>query len=364
MKCRICNEELVFFETVSGCRAEAVGTMLRSVPYTIAVGDLTLYECPQCGHIQAEYLLPEGFYDQYLPGSGLEQYTGSHIVLDQQFSKLSRLLGKEDGTLLEIGCGSGEALHYAGKYFSKCIGYDTSATECEIARNRFGDYGKYEIYNQPFDEHSGLTDEIDAVCSFQVFEHLENIITPLKEAYRTLKYGGVGLINVPNGQQIVSEGLYHQINYEHINYFSPYSLALLCMKCGFQIIDIETDHSAIEINAYVFKGEKKSLNESRENHKHRLMQELGGIDKYAIYGAGAKAMYYSSLMDFSKAAYLFDSDYRKIDKYISGLPIPVSKYDREKACFCDAIVIFATSYSEEISNMLRRDGFSGKIIIP
>ncbi len=77
---------------------------------------------------------------------------------------------------------------------------------------------------------------------------MEQLQEAVRYAYDILNEGGVGLINVPNGQQIFEEGLYHQINWEHINYFTPYSLALLCNSAGFEILLLESDYEAIELD--------------------------------------------------------------------------------------------------------------------
>ena len=73
--------------------------------------------------------------------------------------------------------------------------------------------------------------------TFQVFEHLTDLYSVLNYALEILEPGGVGLINVPNGQRIVEENLYHQIIAEHVNYFTPESLATMAKRAGFDLIE-------------------------------------------------------------------------------------------------------------------------------
>lgn len=337
--------------------------MLKTHPYIIETGELALYKCPNCGHIQAEYLLSPDFYDEYAAGYGINQYVGSHIVLDKQFKKLRRLINEKCATLLEIGCGTGNALKYAETYFDDYVGVEPSLIEYNIACQQ---HPNNKFYNNYFDDKFSLDQKVNAFCSFQVFEHLEDLYAPLKKAFDCLVDGGVGLINVPNGTQILEQGLYHQINFEHINYYSPYSLALLCKNAGFDIIDIESDSSAIEINIYVRKPPSiLSLNACREKQqkKLKLNEFLATVSSYAIYGAGAKTLYYSSLLtNTNKAKYLFDSNPEKENKYIAGISKPVCQYNIQRAMRCDAIVIFASSYAYEIINKLKNDGYLGKIV--
>ena len=133
MKCRICGNNVVFMETFHDCRKSEIGVLCKSKPYKMEVGDLELYQCEECGHIQADYLLSDDFYGDYEGGQGLDQYYGANIVVERQLSKLREMVKKENATLLEIGSGTGNALVHAGRFFDKCIGVDPSEPECEMA---------------------------------------------------------------------------------------------------------------------------------------------------------------------------------------------------------------------------------------
>ena len=55
--------------------------------------------------------------------------------------------------------------------------------------------------------------------------------------WEVLEDDGVALINVPNGEQILKNGLYHQLLLEHINYFSTQSIITLVKNAGFEVLD-------------------------------------------------------------------------------------------------------------------------------
>ncbi len=192
---------------------------------------------------------------------------------------------------------------------------------------------------------------------------MEQLKEALGYAYDILEEGGVGLVNVPNGRQILEEGLFHQINLEHINYFTPYSLTLLCKNAGFNILSLETDREAVELNIYVKKGSKCiPLDECRKKAREGLEQALSGCRTFAVYGAGAKTVVYSRLLVQDRMQYVFDSDPSKAGRYVAGLRLPVEQATKEKCSKCDAILIFASSYNHEIIALLKDFGYPGKII--
>ena len=357
----------MFRETVSHCRKDMLGLMVRDEPYKMRFDSMDIYECKKCGHIQAEYQLSAEYYNDYQAGAGQGQYYGENITIDKLLSKLYNL-SKGGEIALEIGSGAGTALIKAGQYFSKCIGVDPSERECIMAENAVNyapnrEGAQYHIICDYFGDETKIEDRIDAFYSLQTFEHIENLKNPLKKAYSLLNEYGVGLINVPNGMQIFENALFHQVLFEHINYFTPNSIATLCMECGFEIVDIEADMRAIELNVFVRKkGIRKKIDDQKKELQSKLNTELEGFDTVGIYGAGAKTVSFSTMIDISKVVHIFDGDRRKIGKYYCGLPIKVEQYGVEIASECDTIIIFASSYNDEIIRMLKENGYEGKIL--
>lgn len=57
-----------------------------------------------------------------------------------------------------------------------------------------------------------------------------------------------------------------------------------------------------------------------------------------------------------------DSNDDKVGKYISGVKKPIQKASRENVINCDAIIIMASSYNDEIIASIKKFNYTGKII--
>lgn len=211
--------------------------------------------------------------------------------------------------------------------------------------------------------------------SFQVFEHLDNLYIVLEYLYTILNEGAVGVINVPNGQQICTDALYHQITVEHINYFSPYSLAAMAKSAGFQILEIDNAVSTVELNIYVrkpclyeYSGNTflQVLQKQRSDLKDQMLhiKSKSNAPKITVWGAGAKSRRYFALLDKEiQLSHLVDSSADKVGMYVHGIDIPIELANKQIIDESDCILIFASSYNQEIMKTLHEEyNFKGKLI--
>lgn len=358
MNCRVCQHEMMPLELVKNCRAEHL--RYDSAPFVMRQADLLLYQCTHCTHIQLEYQLQQDYYQEYVGGStGFTQYHGNLNQTDSKILKLSRYAaGKRN--IIEIGCGTGRALEISKKYFTDCLGVEPSKNDAREAE-KLG----CSVLNAYFDPTLHLDQKFSAFQCFQVFEHLDDLYAVLNAAYDILEPGGVGLVNVPNGQEIVWQGYYHQVLAEHVNYFSPYSLAVMAHQAGFDVIEVESVADTIELDLYIRKQDAlPKMNEQKQRQMKLLTRLLEGHSVISIWGAGAKAHIYSALLDQTiKISHLMDGSPSNIGKYISGISIPIEPVSQRAVQESDVIVIFASSYNDEIIKSLReRHHYQGAII--
>lgn len=360
MKCRICDMPMQPYDEIDGC---SIGhTKLGDVPFIKATKKIKLWSCENCSHIQAENTLANDFYDNY------DMFETDEIMYYGEFKDINakrlcklRSFARSNDSFLDIGCGRGDLLKAGASLFQTCIGVEPSEIECQRARQ-----SGFEVINSYFNESCKFDRQFTTFASTMVFEHLERPLETIKSAYNILSDRGCGLINVPNGQLITSMHMYDQIISEHINYFTPLSLAYLAEKAGFDIIGVDVLDDILELDIYIRKSVRnnKSISECKEEQKSILADMLKKNKVITIWGAGNKANKYSALLSKDiKICHVIDSSKSKQGKYVSGIDIPIEIASKEIIKQSDAIIIFATTYKDEIVNDLQHKyNYHGRII--
>jgi SAM-dependent methyltransferase len=117
------------------------------------------------------------------------------------FRRFANLLPRENGKLLEIGSGFGSLIAYSLKWEGiEAYGIEPDQKRVEICRDLL------EEFNLPTDRISRSVGEaiplpsnsVDLICSFTVFEHVQNPQRVLEESVRVLKPGGHLYFSFPN----------------------------------------------------------------------------------------------------------------------------------------------------------------------
>ncbi|MDR2558110.1 MAG: class I SAM-dependent methyltransferase [Oscillospiraceae bacterium] len=344
-------------EKIARCEYEQFS--LRNSPFKSQNKELILHKCESCSHVQAENVLTDDFYDFYSESEGESQYFGHSDFLDNKFIKLQKYL-LNNKKMFEIGCGAGGMLKRAEKHFDYCLGIEPSRTTYNISKNK-----NLNVINSYFSKNLDIGTGYSAFASFRVFEHLCDLYAVLDRAYEILIPGGGGIINVPNGQIITEQSLYHQVVCQHVNYFTPPSLCIMAANSGFEVLEIESFDSMNELDLYIRKpAVRVGFDAALRRDKRKLQSIISSYKNISVWGAGAKARYYSSLLDDSNPIIHFlDSAANKEGLYVSGINIPVEKVTQSAISESDAVIIFASAYNREIIKTLREEyRFKGKIV--
>jgi SAM-dependent methyltransferase len=127
--------------------------------------------------------------------------------------------------VLDFGCGDGYGTHLLAQRSKAAIGVDLDGSAVALAREK---YRSPALSFEQIKPGSRLTlpfesDSFDAVVSFQVIEHLDNVPVYLDEIRRVLRKGGYFICSTPNAQ---SRLLFFQNpwNKHHVREFTPLQL--------------------------------------------------------------------------------------------------------------------------------------------
>ncbi|MDY5330505.1 MAG: class I SAM-dependent methyltransferase [Anaerovibrio sp.] len=333
--------------------------MVSTSPKVYSQKYMTVYYCSKCQHRQIDYVMDDGFYENTSSvQEGCKQYYGDLNNKEGYIRKIKKYAHMD--SILDVGCGEGEFLHTASRYFNNCCGIEPFLHENKFCAENI----KY--INEYFSSDL-LIPQYDVIASFQVLEHIVDVNEFARAYHKYMKEGGIGVINVPNGNEVFMKPCFSQIVMQHINYFSVYSLTGLLNKNGFEILEIENDISAMEITVYFRKNRKvQNIQEHVEKLSHALNEELCDYNQIAIWGAGGKADCYASLLqekNKGKILHIFDSDESKYGGYIGGLDISIEQPDTGIIEQMEAVVIFASTYNSEIiKDLTEIYNYKGKII--
>lgn len=161
-----------------------VGAAFRSIEA------IEYWECPTTGF---RWYTPEEAAGEVELYSQLEKFDWYYMADKWEFSAALELLGNA-GLVLEVGVGEGHFLQAARQRGYAVEGVELNPKGAERAR-ALG----FRIHEFTLDELSTHKAHVfDAICSFQVLEHVPNPRVFLEQMIALLKPGGKLILSVPN----------------------------------------------------------------------------------------------------------------------------------------------------------------------
>lgn len=101
--------------------------------------------------------------------------------------------------VLDIGSGEGYGSNYLAEFAKEVVGIDYDKTIIDYSKNK---YKRDNLLFRPVDinDLGTLNDEFEAVCAFQVIEHIVNAKEFLNNVRKLLKDNGMFICSTPNRQ--------------------------------------------------------------------------------------------------------------------------------------------------------------------
>lgn len=236
---------------------------------------------------RSEYWQEPGKFDVYGSLAVREGYARRYqTVLDDA----ERALGPA-GSILDVGCGTGNFLQFARGRGMRAVGLDLDENAVRAARRR-----GLEAY--PIEELDTLqgVDHLDALSMWDVVEHLIDPHATLRAVLPRVREGGMLIFETPDGDfplrhlilrlHAVSRGRWNlsrpMYYWEHKVYFTERGLRALLERLGCEIVSVRRATSVREKMAAVFTtGSRRNARAGR-----RLLSALWPLLETASRRAG------------------------------------------------------------------------------
>jgi SAM-dependent methyltransferase len=170
--------------------------------------------------------------DAELFNSSLFQSLHNKLIVTPEISRVQKLLGCKDFSMLDVGCGTGWIARIWADAGARVTGLEPSAARAAIARER--GIRVLTCYAEELDDN----ETYDLIVIRHVVEHLEDPKAILRSFVSRLNPNGLLLVVVPNidciGRKIFDADWTWVLPW-HCNFFNPRSLTGLLEESGFLV---------------------------------------------------------------------------------------------------------------------------------
>jgi len=175
-------------------------------------------------------------------------------------------------SLLDIGCSSATFLDLAKSKGLKTYGVELNKSEFEFA-NKKG----HRVYNDLL-ENINFDTTFDAITLWDVFEHIKDGESYLKQIKDILSKNGVIFLQIPSSDSLATKIMREKCNMfdglEHVNLYGVETIKRLATKCGLEVLSIQTVITEIGVlNNYLSYEDPYFGNTTNKEHLFSLMDE-------------------------------------------------------------------------------------------
>ncbi len=341
--------------------------------------------CEGCGLAYADGIPDQARFDEYYRDVSKYEYhqrDGAESEYDRArmdviADVVAPLIPHERARILDIGCASGRLLYLlARRGYPNVTGLDPSPGCVQTAKRLYD----IQVVQGHLGQLPELPDPMDAVILVGVLEHIRDLNEAMTRIRSIMAPGGMVYVEVPDALEFVRwpNAPFQDFSVEHINFFSPTSVANLFAVHGFEPVFVQQNHrhqayrttmsnvsAAFRLadsgpRAITFDAQsrpalqqyiEKCTAEERRLH-HRIDELVESRQQIVIWGVGTnttRLLTTSRLPEANISAFV-DSNAKYHGKTVAGRPIvaPVALRDRN-----EPILIVSRVFQTEISRQIR-----------
>jgi SAM-dependent methyltransferase len=239
--CELCGGKV--FSVIATEIREGAGIIIECDNCSLVIQDVEHDEEQLKHYYNEQYQLTNSLQEGTCQ-TALEHFNDRLKTLDRLMEKIRPLL-KNNMTVLDIGCGSGELLHLIKPYVNKVVGVELCTQFVDFMNKDLGIEAYAEDINKiKFDY------KFDLILSIATLDHLSNPLETLGTIRRLLKNDGVFYLEVPNRNEGLNYFLpeNNKIKFNtffwhkaHLFYFTEKTIRSMLTKAGFST-DISVRH--------------------------------------------------------------------------------------------------------------------------
>ena len=354
--CRVCGREF-FSEPL--LRYENMPKAAQFLPNKDSLEqdrgvELEVCQCSGCGLVQLSNE-PVWYYKEVIRAAAFSKEMGQFRV--GQFGAFVEKHSLKGKKVVEIGCGRGEylsiiqgagadahGLEYSEEAVRHCLNAGLKTTRGYV------DSLTHRMQGGPF--------EAFFILSF--LEHFPDPGGALGGICNNLTDNAVGLVEVPNFDLIVREGLFSEFIGDHLSYFTKETLETALTLNGFEVLECQEVWYDYILSAVVKRRAKADLvrfHEHQAGLKKKLEEYIGRFREQgvAVWGAGHQAFALMALAELGdKIRYVVDSAPFKQGKYTPATHLRIVPPETLATEPVGAVLVMAGAYSDEVVKIIRQ----------